>query len=98
MVVYYMVYVDNPRMINGGSVELHKVHTQQQKCNLDTQKLGVVECLDKYEVTCCDEDVVVFLDEGVVKCLDNKNKDNFNISFFLEHLLGYIIEETLGGW
>ena len=33
---------------------------------MDTNKFGVVECLDKYEVACCDEDVVSCLDEGVL--------------------------------
>ena len=30
------------------------------------KKLHVVYYLDEYEVACCDEDVVTFLDEGVL--------------------------------
>ena len=50
-----MMYLDNLRMLYGDSVELHKAHTYDYKCNTDTQKLGVVELLDKYEVACGDE-------------------------------------------
>ena len=32
---------------------------------MDTKKVGVVEWLNEYEVACCDEDVVAFLNEGV---------------------------------
>ena len=64
-----MIYVDNLRMLYGCSVELHKMRTQENKFNIDTKKLVVVECLDKYEVTCCDDDIVTFLDDSVVKLL-----------------------------
>ena len=37
--------------------------------------------MDKYEVECCDEDVVAFLDECVLACLDNNNKDVFDVDF-----------------
>ena len=53
-----MMYVYNLRVVYGVSVEIHKVHTQEYKCNMDTRKLGEVELLDKDEVECCDEDVV----------------------------------------
>ena len=33
---------------------------------METDKLGVVECLDKDEVACGDEDMVVYLDRGVL--------------------------------
>ena len=33
---------------------------------MDTNKLGVVEFLDKYEVACGDEDVMACFDEGVL--------------------------------
>ena len=59
---------------------------------MDTQKLGVVECLDKDEVACCDEDVMACLDEGVVECLDKNNKDDFDVDFFLAHPWEYILE------
>ena len=49
---------------------------------MDTNKLGVVELLDKYEVECCDDDVVACFDEGVLACLDNNNKDDFH-GYFL---------------
>ena len=61
-----MIYVDNLRMLYGCSVELHKMRTQENKFNIDTKKLVVVECLDKYEVACADEDVGAYLDEGVL--------------------------------
>ena len=50
---------------------------------MDTNKLGVVEFLDKYEVVCGDEDVVAFLDKGFLGCLDNNNnnKDSFMYIF-----------------
>ena len=48
---------------------------------METNKLGVVELFYKYEVACCDGDVVAFLDEGVLECLDKNNKDNFDVDF-----------------
>ena len=44
---------------------------------MDTNKFGVVSCLDKDEGLCCGEDVVVCLDEVVVACLDKNNQDGF---------------------
>ena len=38
-----MMYVDDLMLVYVGSVELHKVHTQEYNCNKDTQKLGVAE-------------------------------------------------------
>ena len=52
-----MMYVDDPMLVYVGTVELHKVHNQEQKCKYG-KKLGVAECLDKDEVECCDEYVV----------------------------------------
>ena len=40
---------------------------------MDTHKPGVVELLDKYEVTRGDEDVVAWLDKN--------DSDNFNVDF-----------------
>ena len=44
---------------------------------MDTNKICVVECLDKDEVECCDEDVVAWFDEGGLVCLYNNNKEYF---------------------
>ena len=33
---------------------------------MDSNKFGVVECLDKYEAERCDVDVILCLDEGVL--------------------------------
>ena len=54
---------------------------------MDTSKLGVVECLDKYEVACCDEYVVACFDESVLACLDENNKDDFDGDFLQPHPL-----------
>ena len=54
---------------------------------MDTNKLGGVEFLDKYEVLCCDEDVVAWLDEVMVAYLDNNNKDDYDVAFLLSHPL-----------
>ena len=43
---------------------------------MDTNKLGVVELLDKFEVECCVEDVVECFDEVVLECLYDNNKDD----------------------
>ena len=83
------MYVDNPMVVYVGSVELNKVHMLEQKCNIYTNKLGAVECLDKYEVACCDE--------GVLECLDNNNKDNFDGYFIQAHPFKQLLQETLGG-
>ena len=40
-----MMYIDKLRIAYMISVELHKVHTSESKCNMNTNKLGVVECL-----------------------------------------------------
>ena len=63
---------------------------------MDTNKLVVVECLDKYEVVRCDEDVVKCFDESVLACLDNNNKDDFDGDFLHASPLEKIIEEILG--
>ena len=52
---------------------------------METNKLGVVEFLDKYKVACCNEDVVSCLGGGVVAWLDMNNKDGFNVYFLLAH-------------
>ena len=49
---------------------------------MDTNKLGVVECLDKNEVECGNEAVVGLLDECVLEFLDNNDKDYFDVDFF----------------
>ena len=54
---------------------------------MDTNKIGVVEWLDKDEVSCCDEDMLAYFDEGVLACLDKNNKDDFSVDFFDEHQL-----------
>ena len=46
-----------------------------------TNKLGVLEYLDKDEVACCVEDVVACFDEGVLTYVDNNNKDDFDEYF-----------------
>ena len=75
------MYVENLRVVFGGILGPHKVHAQEQTVNMDTKKLGVVELLDKYEVVCCDEDVVAYLYQGVLVCLDKNNKDDFDVYF-----------------
>ena len=70
-------------MVYGGSVELHKVHTYYYKCNMETNKLVVVKCLDKYEVACYDADVLACLYEDVLGCLDKNKKHDFDIYFLL---------------
>ena len=52
---------------------------------MDRNKLGKVEFLDKYEVELCDEDMVSFLDYGVLECLDENNKDHFDVDFLHSH-------------
>ena len=37
------------------------------------------------------------MNEGVVACLDNNNKDDFDLDFLLAYPMEQIIEETLGG-
>ena len=46
-------------------------------------KLVVVACLEMDKVACYDEDVVAYLYGGVVACLDNNNKDDFDVDFIL---------------
>ena len=70
-----MIWIDSSRVVYRGIVELHKVHRYEYKFNMDKNKLGLVECLDKDEVACCDEDVVARLDEGVLVCLYKSTKD-----------------------
>ena len=48
---------------------------------MDTNKLGVVELLEKDEVACCDKDVVACFDDGVLAFLDKNNKDYFDVYF-----------------
>ena len=43
--------------------------------------------MDKYEVDCCGEYVVAYLDEGLLACLDNNNKGSFYAGFLLAHPL-----------
>ena len=59
---------------------------------MDTNKLGEMELLDKYEVACCDEDAVAWLDEDVLAFLDKNNKYNFDVNFIHAHPLEYILE------
>ena len=63
---------------------------------MDKKKLGVVECLYKVEVACCDEDVVACFDEGLLACLDKNNKYDFDVYFLHAPPLEYILEEILG--
>ena len=53
--------------------------------------------MDKDELECCDEDVVSYLGEGVMACLDKNNKDYFYVDFLLAYPLEYILEENLCG-
>ena len=46
---------------------------------MDTNKLGVVECLYKDEVAC--------VDDYVLACLDNNDKDYFYVDFLHAHPL-----------
>ena len=46
---------------------------------------------------CGDEDAVELLDEDVLACLDNNDKDNFDVYFLHTHPLEYLLEENLGG-
>ena len=48
---------------------------------MDTKKLVVLECLDKDDVAYGEKYVLVCLDEGVLECLDNNDKDHFNVDF-----------------
>ena len=64
---------------------------------MDTNKFGVVEFLDKYQVACCDEDVLACLYLDVLACLDNNNRYGFDVYFLLAYPMEQIIEETLGG-
>ena len=49
----------------------------------------MAERLDNYEVTCSDENVVALLKEGVLACLDNNDKDDFDV-YFLRASLGTV--------
>ena len=64
---------------------------------MDTNKLGVVELLLKYEMECCDNVVVACLDESVMACFYKNNKDDFDVDFIHAQPLSYNIEEILGG-
>ena len=59
---------------------------------MGTNKFVVVECLDKYEVACCDEDFGISFDEGVLACLDNNNKRDFDGDFLHSHPLEYLLD------
>ena len=48
-------------------------------------------------MVCGDGDVVEYLDEGMLSCLDNNDKDDFDVYFLHAHPLEYLLEETLGG-
>ena len=87
MVFYWVVYVENLGVVYGCSVWLHNVHKYDSKWNMYTINLSGVACLDKYEVECCYEGVVVLWDEGVMKFLDNNNKYYFDVGFLLPHPL-----------
>ena len=50
---------------------------------MDTNEMSLVEILDKYKVSCFDDDVVSCLDEVVVAWLDKSNTDNAYIDFIL---------------
>ena len=54
---------------------------------METNKLGVMEYLDRDVVACCYEGVMACLDEGVVTCLDKNNKYAFDADFFFAHPL-----------
>ena len=79
-----MIYVDNIMVVYVVSVELHKVHTQEYKCNMGKNKIFVLELLDIDEVAC--------FDEGVLACLDNSNKNDLDGYFLHENPLEYILE------
>ena len=72
-----MVYVD--------SLQLHKLHKQEKKCNTDMNKYGVVAYLDN--------DVLEFLGGGMVSCLFNDNKDKFDVDIRnrLDGCFGYFL-------
>ena len=59
---------------------------------MNTNKLDVVELLDKDEVACCDEDVVACFDEDVLTCLDKNDKDYFDGYFIQAHPLNQFFE------
>ena len=87
-----MMNVDNLSMLYGGTAELHTVHTQEQKCNIDINKLVVVGFLYKDEVACCDENLLACLDECVVECLYKDNNDCFYVGFLLANPLGQLLK------
>ena len=64
---------------------------------METNKLGMMELLDKDEAECCDEDIVACFDEGVLEFLDNNNKDDFDGDFIHANPLEYLLDKTLGG-
>ena len=57
---------------------------------MDTDKLGVMEWLNKDEVQCSDEYAMELLYEGVLKLLNKNNNDDFGTDFILLHPLGYL--------
>ena len=54
---------------------------------MDTNKIGVLECFDKYEVTYDDEDMAECSDDSVLTCLDNNYKYDFNVYLIHVHPL-----------
>ena len=61
---------------------------------MDTNKFGVVACLYKDEVEFCEKDVVAWLDEGVVACLDKNNKDGFMWIFSFHNPWNILLSKT----
>ena len=64
---------------------------------METNKLGMMELLDKDEAEFCDEDIVACFDEGVLEFLDNNNKDDFDGDFIQANPLEYLLDKTLVG-
>ena len=53
---------------------------------MDTNTLGVLECVDKDEMVGGDKYVLACLDKGVLECLDNNDTDYFDVDFLHTHL------------
>ena len=64
---------------------------------MDTEALGVLACLYKDVVACCDEVFVPCLYEGVVQFLYKNNKNAFYVYSLLAQSSGSIYEGTLYG-
>ena len=52
--------------------------------------------MDKDEVSCCDEDVLSWFDEGVLACLDKNNKENFDGGFIHAPPSNLVVVRVLG--